>query len=218
MAGRNSQHLFILHRTIPVISVVGYARKKTACRKCGGAMQTRKTTAARILKQSEIEEILSRPDQKTQSGIRDLAILELLAGAGLKVQEVLALRPEDLDLQISCVLLTRDGAQDDEKVRMVPFGKRTRKALFNYLYLIRGSLTGPDDLLFPGRDGKMLSRQAVWKIVKKYAAAAGIQSPVSPEDLRTALAVSLLNQGLEPEGVQEILGIRAAAMRKYLRK
>lgn len=163
-----------------------------------------------ILTEDELVRILQAPDSNTRAGLRDRALLELLGGAGLKVQELIPLRLENIDLQISCVLLS------GEPQRMIPFGKRTRESLLRYLYDMRGEAEGPSSLLFPGRGGKMLTRQAVWKIVKKYALAAGAGDWVSPEDLRTSLAVSLLRRGADVSGVQAILGVQDAAMNKYL--
>lgn len=167
--------------------------------------------APAILTGEEVLRILDAPDLHTNAGLRDRAILELLGGVGLKVRELVTLRLENIDLQISCVILP--GRPD----QMIPFGSRTRECLLRYLYEIRDEVKGPSSLLFPGRGGSMLTRQAVWKIVKKYADAAGIGFPVSPEDLRTGLAVSLLRRGVEPASVQSLLGIRGPAMKKYLR-
>ena len=164
----------------------------------------------RLLTEEQLERILQAPDPETHAGLRDRAVLEILGGAGLKVQELIPLRIENIDLQISCILL------GEQKGRMIPFGKRTRECLLKYLYDIRGEVEGPSSLLFPGRGGKMLTRQAVWKIVRKYAAAAEICHPVSPEDLRTSMAVSLLRRGADSSGVQAILGINTASMNKYL--
>ena len=130
-----------------------------------------------ILTKEERLRILDAPDRHSHAGIRDRAILELLGGAGLKVRELAALRIENIDLQISCILLP-GGAQ-----RMIPFGSRTRESLMNYLYDVRGEVEGPGSLLFPGRGGEQLTRQAVWKIVRKYALSAGIGRGVSPEFL-----------------------------------
>lgn len=173
-------------------------------------METR-STAVNILTEEDIVRILESPDLQTRTGVRDRAMLELLGGAGLKVREILPLRVENLDLQISCVLLP------ENPVRLIPFGRRTRDSLLNYLYAVREEIEGPSSLLFPGRDGKMLTRQAVWKVVKKYAGAAGLGDWVSPEDLRASLAVSLLRRGTDASSVQAILGIRDAAMARYLR-
>ena len=168
-------------------------------------------TPPRILTEEELVLILECPDTNTRAGLRDRAILELLGGAGLKVQELAELRLENVDLQISCILLS------GQPHRMIPFGKRTRESLLCYIYDMRGQMDGPSALLFPGRGGKKLTRQAVWKIVKKYAQASGAGDWVSPEDLRTALAVSLLRRGGDPSGGQAILGIQDAAMNKYMR-
>ena len=172
----------------------------------------------RALTREELDRILNAPDPQTRAGIRDRAILELLGGAGLKVQELVPLRVENIDLQISCVLLPENPESIGSCAspeRMVPFGKKTRESLMKYLYDVRREIESPSDLLFPGRSGKMITRQAVWKLVKKHALAAGIRQPVSPEDLRTALAVSLLQKGADPSTVQSLLGIRSAAMHKY---
>lgn len=176
-------------------------------------MEEARGTAPHILTEEELLRILDSPDHQTRAGLRDRAILELLGGAGLKVRELLPLCLEDLDLQISCLLLS----DREQSVRVIPFGKRTRDCLLQYLYAVRKEVDGPSSLLFPGRDGQILTRQAVWKVVKKYAHAAGIGDWVSPEDLRKALAVSLLRRGTDADSVQEILGIRDAAMIKYLR-
>lgn len=170
--------------------------------------------AQRILTPQELKRILEAPDPESAGGRRDRAVLELLGGAGLKVQQLLPLRLADLDLQVSCILLPDDGCGG---VRAVPFKAGTRAALLSYILDIRDRIQGPEALLFPARDQGPLTRQAVWKIVRKYAAAAGIGHPVSPEDLRASLAVSLLMQGADPSGVRQMLGIGAPAMRRYRR-
>lgn len=174
-------------------------------------MEENREESGRILTAEEMERILQAPDSGTRTGLRDRAILALLGGAGLKVQELVLLRQENIDLQISCVLFPGN------PVRMIPFGISVRECLMQYLYEVRKEMEGPSSLLFPGRGGKILTRQAVWKIVKKYAEAAGIETAVSPEDLRTSLAVSLLQRGAHPSAVQSLLGIRSASMNKYLR-
>ena len=177
----------------------------------GQSMDEIRSNLPNRLTEQELGRILAAPDCSTPAGLRDRAILELLGGAGLKVQDLLPLRVENLDLQISCVFLP----QIPERV--IPFGKRTRDSLMEYLLEMRKEIEDPSCLLFPGKGGKMLTRQAVWKIVKKYAQAAGVGEWVSPEDLRTSLALSLLRRGTDVHSVQSILGIKNAAMKKYLR-
>ena len=86
--------------------------------------------APSILTGEEVLRILDAPDLHTNAGLRDRAILELLGGVGLKVRELVTLRLENIDLQISCVILP--GRPD----RMIPFGSRTRECLLRYLYEI----------------------------------------------------------------------------------
>ena len=104
-------------------------------------------TPPRILTEEELVRILECPDTNTRAGLRDRAILELLGGAGLKVQELAELRLENVDLQISCILLS------GQPHRMIPFGKRTRESLLCYIYDMRSQVDGPSALLFPGRGG-----------------------------------------------------------------
>lgn len=182
-------------------------------------MQNKENSSLRILSEDELNRMIALPDRKTHIGLRDRAMLELLVGAGLKVQELLSLCPGDINLQISCIILPKDCDQQDrpgKSIRMIPFGMRTRTAILEYLYDIRAQIAGPDALLFSGRGGRMLTRQAVWKVVKKYAVLSGIDHPVSPEDLRASFAVLLLEQGADPAAVQDLLGISTAAMKKYI--
>lgn len=168
----------------------------------------------RLLIQEQIGSIPDLPDPGTPAGRRDRALLSLLCDAGLKTQELLALRLENLDLQIGCVLLP--GQKPGEEIRMIPFGQRTRSALLAYLYDIRSRAEGPSTRLFTGRNNAMLSRQAVWKLVRKYGKAAGAGDSLSPEDLRASFAVSVLCRGAEPASVSRMLGIGAPAVKKYV--
>lgn len=177
-------------------------------------MENRNDSQPRILPEEVVGRMLAAPDPGTPEGRRDRALLCLLSDAGLKAQEVSCLRREDLDLRISCVQV-RSG-KEGEEARLVPFGDSTRKALLSYLQDCSAQPAGPGPLLFPGRGGGPLTRQAVWKKVRKYGEAAGAGRPVSPEDLRAFFAVSLLARGADPEGVRQMLGIRQAAMKRYL--
>ena len=167
-----------------------------------------------LLTHEEVGRFLDLPDAGTCIGRRDRALLSLLCDAGLKTQELLALRLENLDLQISCVLLP--GQKNGKGIRMIPFGERTRSALFDYLYDIRGRAEGPLTRVFTGRNNEVLSRQAVWKLVRKYGKAAGLGENLSPEDLRASFAVGLLLKGAEPASVSRMLGIGTAAVKKYV--
>ena len=166
-----------------------------------------------LLTKDQMRLIPDLPDAGTCSGRRDRALLSLLCDAGLKTQELVALRLENLDLQISCVLLP---AKKGKEVRMIPFSERTRTFLLDYLYFIRDRAHGPETRVFTGRNNEMLSRQAVWKLVRKYGKAAGLSDTLSPEDLRASFAVSVLQRGAEPGSVSRMMGIGTAAVKKYV--
>ena len=166
----------------------------------------------RVLSLEEISAILGDPDPSDWPGARDKALLELLYGSGLKTSQILSLRVKDIDLQVSCVIMPGPGGQE----RIVPFGDRARKALLRYISMMRNRFTGPDQILFISRDGEALSRQSIWKIVKKHAENAGIRKNVSPGLLRSSLAVHLLEYGADPESVRDIMGhTSAASTRRY---
>lgn len=166
--------------------------------------------SVRVLSLEEISDILNIPDQSDWPGIRDKALLELLYGSGLKTSQIISLRVKDIDLQVSCIIMEDAGGGE----RIVPFGDRARKALLRYLSAMRSRFSGPDQILFVSREGEALTRQSIWKIVRKYARAAGIGKNVSPALLRSSLAAHLLEYGADPESVQDILGHKAAASTK----
>lgn len=89
--------------------------------------------------------------------------------------------------------------------RFVPFGSRAREALKRYLLSQRERITGDESPLFVSRSGDPMSRQSVWKLIRKYADQAGIEE-CSPGMFRTSLAVHLLESGADPESVKDILG------------
>jgi integrase/recombinase XerD len=167
---------------------------------------------ARVLSLEEISAILSAPDCSDWMGLRDKALLELLYGSGMKVSEIISLKVKNVDLQVSCVIM--EGRRQEE--RMIPFGDRARKALLRYLSIMRGRFSGPEQILFINREGDALSRQSIWKMVRQYAKTAGVRGSVSPELLRTSLAVHLLEYGADLESVKDILGHSTkAATRRY---
>lgn len=166
--------------------------------------------SVRVLSLEEISAILSAPDLSDWIGVRDRALLELLYGSGLKTSQICSLRVKDIDLQVSCVIMPGPKGQE----RIVPFGDRARKALLRYISVMRKRFSGPDQVLFISRDGEALSRQSIWKIVKKHAEKAGVKKNVSPGLLRSSLAAHLLEYGADPESVRDIMGHSCAASTK----
>ena len=95
------------------------------------------------------------------------------------------------------------------KERIVPFGKRARKSLKNYITAVRSLLARSmksRDILFLNMRGTPLSRMGVWKIIQQYVRAAGIKKQVSPHVFRHSFATHLLEGGANLIAVQEMLG------------
>jgi len=137
-------------------------------------------------------------------GVRDRALLELLYGCGLRVSEVTGLRLEQVDLQVGYLTVLGKGGKE----RVVPIGRAAREALGAYLlvereHLVRGR-TVP--WVFVRPKGLPISRQAVWKLVKRRAMAAGVRQRVSPHTLRHSFATHLLHGGADLRVVQTLLG------------
>ena len=141
-------------------------------------------------------------------GRRDRAILEAVYGAGLRISELVALDVDDVDLDEGSVLVR---AGKGSKARRVPLGRAAVAAVGDYLVRSRPELVGrrpgrPTAALFLNARGGRLSRQGCWKILKSYAAAAGLGDRVSPHTLRHSFATHMLDAGADIRVVQELLG------------
>ena len=155
-----------------------------------------------ILQKEEIEKLLLAPQGETFQARRDRALLALLYSAGLRANEMTGITAEDLDLQIGFV--SANG-------RRVPFDRRARKALIDYLDARKEKTKNPDGLLFFNKAGERLSRQSVWNIVQKYAKTLNLSEKADARTLRRSLTYHLMQQGAEEDTVKEILGVKSAA-------
>lgn len=154
-----------------------------------------------VLSLEEVERLLKAPEAAEKEAARDTAILELFYSCGLRVSELARLPLRDVHLEESSVRVRGKG----NKVRIVPLGRRAIERLAAWLSVRTERFPGGQTLFVSGR-GKRLSRTAVWKIVKKYAAAANITQNVTPHMLRHSFATHLLNHGADLRAVQEMLG------------
>jgi len=163
------------------------------------------TELPRTLTVEEVERMLSAPATDPR-GLRDKALLETLYGAGLRASEVLALRIQDLDLEVGFVRTIGKG----DKERVVPLGRQAIRALQMYQARGRrllggaGRIKGPE--LFLNNRGRRLSRQGLHLIVKRYARQVGLPDDVSAHTLRHSFATHLLEGGADLRAVQEMLG------------
>lgn len=153
----------------------------------------------------EVRTLLDAPPADTPRGRRDRALLELLYSAGLRVSEVVGLRQTNLDLDANCVRVVGKGSRE----RIVPLGRHARQRLDEYLALARPLLAGARRVrpeIFLSARGIPLSRNAVWRLVKRYLRQAGGDRRLSPHSLRHAFATHLLDGGADLRAVQAMLG------------
>ena len=155
-----------------------------------------------FLTQDEIEKILNIPSLKTPIGIRDRALLECLYASGMRVSEMTSLRIEDVNLEHGFLKCRGKGGKE----RLVPLGRKAIEACRKYLKVKRQTDESGSTSFFLNRDGRGLTRQFIWKMIKKYAAAAGIQKVITPHSFRHSFATHLLEHGADLRIVQELLG------------
>ena len=138
----------------------------------------------------EMERILSAPDLNTPLGKRDLALLELMYGSGLRVSEICSIPVNAIDTDEGFARVFGKGSKE----RVVPVGQHAIQAVRNYLHGGRPNLVrdGTGSAMFLSIRGKEISRKMVWVLVKGYAKKAGIEKKVSPHALRHSFATHLL--------------------------
>ena len=156
------------------------------------------------LTEDEVEALIDAPDVGTVLGLRDRAMLEVLYATGLRVSELTGLRLAQVNLRQGVVRIMGKG----NKERLVPLGEEAVYWLEKYQAEARLSLfkLTVNDVMFPSRRGKMMTRQTFWYAIKRYSIVAGIQKPLSPHVLRHAFATHLLNHGADLRVVQMLLG------------
>ena len=159
----------------------------------------------KALAESQIDAMLATPDVGTPLGLRDRAMLELMYAAGLRVSELVGLPATAVNLRQGVLRVTGKGSKE----RLVPLGEESQHWLERYLAEARPQLAGKRSVLplFLGTRGDAPSRQQFWGLVKRYAAAAGIDpGKVSPHGLRHSFATHLLNHGADLRALQMLLG------------
>lgn len=149
---------------------------------------------------SEIEHLLNQPKCINYKGYRDKAILELLYATGIRVSELVQLKYSDIDM-FRKVITCND--------RSIPFGAFSEDALTKYLSVSpfhKESEIDDDTYLFVNTRGTQLTRQGVWKIIKKHHQSSAIRKDISPQILRNSFAAHLIQNGADIKSVQEMMG------------
>jgi integrase/recombinase XerD len=157
-----------------------------------------------VLSTEEIELLLKAPDTDKPIGIRDVAMLELLYAAGLRVSELINLKLQDINLEAGFVRIFGKGSRE----RIVPIGVHAREKINTYLKTVRSprlkQISSP--YLFIARAGKPMTRQGFWKLLRRYAMQARLNKKISPHSIRHSFASHLLEGGADLRAVQIMLG------------
>jgi len=151
-----------------------------------------------------VDRLLAQPQGRTAAGARDKAMLEMLYASGLRVSELVSLPLSAVDPHLGVVRVRGKGGKE----RIVPVGGRAREALEDYLSGARQKLLGTrrNGDLFVTPRGSRMTRQGFWKLLGRYARAAGIEQRVYPHSLRHSFATHLLERGADLRAVQAMLG------------
>ena len=160
-----------------------------------------------VLSRDEMESLLMQPDITTPLGKRDKAIVEMLYATGLRVSELIGLSMHSINLEVGSIRTIGKGSKE----RVVPMGSKAMDSLKDYLLesrpvLLKKRYSRGGSYLFLNSRGGPMTRQGLWKIIKKYALMAGITKSVTPHTVRHSFATHLLEGGADLRSVQIMLG------------
>ena len=158
----------------------------------------------KFLSIEEVDRLIDQPDVSTPLGVRDRALVELLYATGMRVSELVAVRPADLNLQAGYLICLGKGSKE----RLVPMGSAAVDWIRRYIRDGRPPLVGGRtcEWLFVNARGTKLGRVGFWKILKKYALQAGLPHDISPHAIRHSFATHLLERGADLRTIQSLLG------------
>jgi integrase/recombinase XerD len=156
-----------------------------------------------VLSVEQINSILENIDTEKPTNLRDRTLLELLYATGIRVSEIADLKTENTDIEVGYVRVFGKGSKE----RVVPMGKHAKKWLKKYMENARQNFNKGknSNYLFLNKSGQKLSRQSIWKMIKKYGRKNAI-SKISPHTFRHSFATHLLEGGADLRSVQEMLG------------
>ena len=163
----------------------------------------------KFLSLEDVDALIAQPDVGTPLGLRDRAMIELLYATGLRVSELVGLRPSDLRLAEQYLTCVGKGSKE----RLVPIGAQASDWVARYQRTARPELmrrrrthAKGHEVLFLNARGGRLSRVGFWKILKRYGTAAGLSRSLSPHVVRHSFATHLLERGADLRAIQLMLG------------
>lgn len=151
--------------------------------------------------------LMNQPDSASAQGARDIAILELLYGCGIRLSELIGLKVPDVDFENGTIKVLGKGS----KQRVIPFGRKAKEALQRYLQrrkdlLEKNKGQGSVDNLFLSDRGKKMNPRSVNTLTAKYIGKVSEIRQKSPHVLRHSFATHLLDRGADLRAVKELLG------------
>jgi integrase/recombinase XerD len=157
-----------------------------------------------VLSHGEVGKLLESASGREPIELRDRALLEVMYGCGLRASEAIGLEIGDVDMRRGFVRPHGKGSKE----RIVPLGSEAARAIERYLRSGRAELVGEklERKLFVNFRGGGLTRQGLYKIIKRHATAIGLEGKMSPHTLRHTFATHLLSGGCDLRSVQEMLG------------
>ncbi len=159
----------------------------------------------KVVYANELETILSVPDKKTDLGLRDALILELLYATGIRVSELVSIKIKDINLNKLEIRILGKGSKE----RIVLYGQRCQNLLTDYLKGSRVNLYNDKysgDYLLLSKTGRPINTREIRNIIDEVVKKSGLKIHLSPHMLRHTFATDMLNNGADLRSVQELLG------------
>ncbi len=157
-----------------------------------------------VLSEEQCMRLLQTPDVSTPAGLRDAAMLTLLYATGLRVSELVNLDIHALNIEEQLIRVKGKGGKE----RLVPVAPVALEIVQRYMTTARAEFDkhANASAIFLSRLGRPFSRVWFFKILKRYAAQAGLPQSTSPHTLRHSFATHLLHGGADLRAIQEMLG------------
>lgn len=160
----------------------------------------------RFFYEKEMDALFEAAKGESPLAIRNVALLELLYGTGMRVSECANLKIENIDLQMEILLVHGKG----DKERYVPFGSYAADALRDYLENSRKPLMDKyqkgHDYVFVNHRGDQITTRGIEYVLKEIIKKSSLTTEIHPHMLRHTFATHLLNNGADMRTVQELLG------------